>query len=92
MRPRFWSDAAICSRPADGGDADRGVFDSGEFGYLVSPVTGDGVRVDRLTQFYLLARRQSAAHRADMPARIGAAMPGADGTGRRLSSQRRASL
>jgi SAM-dependent methyltransferase len=33
---------------------------SGELGYLASPVTGGGVRVDRVTQMLLLARREGA--------------------------------
>jgi SAM-dependent methyltransferase len=34
---------------------------SAEFGYLASPVTGGGVRVDRATQIYLLARHLGVA-------------------------------
>ena len=34
--------------------------DSGDLGYLASPVTGGGVRVDRLTQLYLQAKRDGA--------------------------------
>jgi hypothetical protein len=33
---------------------------SAEFGYLASPVTGGGVRVDRIAQIYLRGRREGA--------------------------------
>jgi SAM-dependent methyltransferase len=33
---------------------------SAEFGYLASPVTGGGVRVDRIAQIYLRSRREGA--------------------------------
>jgi len=48
--------------------------DTGEFGYLASPVTGGGVRVDRLTQLYLLARLRGHADPAEMLAKL---VPGA---------------
>ena len=57
--------------PADG-DAERAISvrtfndavlaraaDNAEFGYLASAVTGGGVRVDRLTQLYLIAKARS---------------------------------
>jgi SAM-dependent methyltransferase len=41
-------------------------LDTAEFGYLASSVTGGGVRVDRLTQLYLLARLKGQADPAEM--------------------------
>ena len=53
---------------------------SAEFGYLASPVTGGGVRVDRVTQLYLLARSGTSdpATTLDKLAQSGA-LSGADG-------------
>jgi SAM-dependent methyltransferase len=52
-----------------------------ELGYLASPVTGGGVRVDRLTQMYLLARREGVADPKLALAKLaeGGALSGADG-------------
>jgi SAM-dependent methyltransferase len=53
-------------------------MDSSEFGYLASPVTGGGVRVDRLTQLYLFAQLRGLADPAEMLAKLalGASAPG----------------
>ena len=57
-------------------------MDSPEFGYLASPVTGGGVRVDRLTQLYLFAQMRGLADPAELLAKLkqGAAAPGDDAT------------
>jgi SAM-dependent methyltransferase len=43
--------------------------ESTELGYLASPVTGGGIRVDRLTQLYLLAKVQDGANPTDLMAK-----------------------
>src|SRR5258708_23502648 len=43
--------------------------ESTELGYRASPVTGGGVRADRLTQLYLLARVQDGANSTDLMAK-----------------------
>ena len=45
-------------------------MESAEFAYLASPVTGGGVRVDRLAQLYLFARRQGVADPAHVLAKL----------------------
>jgi hypothetical protein len=56
------------------------VMDSPEFGYLASPVTGGGVRVDRLTQLYLFAQMRGLGDPAELLAKLkqGASAPGDD--------------
>jgi hypothetical protein len=44
--------------------------ESTELGYLASPVTGGGIRVDRLTQLYLLAKAQDGANPAEHMAKM----------------------
>jgi hypothetical protein len=44
--------------------------ESAELGYLASPVTGGGIRVDQLTQLYLLAKQNGAADPAGLMAKI----------------------
>jgi SAM-dependent methyltransferase len=44
--------------------------ESAELGYLASPVTGGGIRVDQLTQLYLLAKQQSAPDPGGLMAKI----------------------
>ena len=55
-------------------------MDSPEFGYLASPVTGGGVRVDRLTQLYHFAKLRGLADPTEMLAKLalGASAPGGD--------------
>jgi hypothetical protein len=45
-------------------------MESAEFGYLASPVTGGAVRVDRVAQLYLFARRRDVADPAEMIAAV----------------------
>src|SRR5260370_42040457 len=47
----------------------EGGKESTELGYLASPVTGGGIRVDRLTQLYLLAKVQDGANPTDLMAK-----------------------
>jgi SAM-dependent methyltransferase len=49
----------ICARAFNAAVLARATH-SAEFGYLASPVTGGGVRVDRMTQMYLLAGSRAA--------------------------------
>jgi SAM-dependent methyltransferase len=46
------------------------VMESAELGYLASPVTGGGVRVDRLSQLYLLARQRGIDDPTEMLAKL----------------------
>jgi hypothetical protein len=46
--------------------------ESGDLGYLASPVTGGGVRVDQLTQLYLQAKKASCEDPAGVLAAIAA--------------------
>jgi hypothetical protein len=46
------------------------VAESAEFRYLASPVTGGGVHVDRLSQFYLLARQRGIQDPTEMLAKL----------------------
>ena len=46
--------------------------DSADLGYLASPVTGGGIRVDQLTQLYLHAKRAGSDDPADMLAGVAA--------------------
>jgi SAM-dependent methyltransferase len=43
---------------------------SNELGYLASPVTGGGIRADRVSQLYLLAKAQDGANPADLMAKM----------------------
>jgi hypothetical protein len=54
--------------------------ETGDFGFLASPVTGGGVAVDRLTRLYLLARLKGVTDPTDALARLakGAATPSGD--------------
>ncbi|MBV8193458.1 MAG: class I SAM-dependent methyltransferase [Alphaproteobacteria bacterium] len=45
-------------------------MESVELGYLASPVTGGGVRVDRLSQLYLLAKLRGLADPTEMLAKL----------------------
>ena len=54
-------------------------IESGEFGYLASPVTGGGVRVDRVAQLYLFAQRRGVADPAEMLAKLARAASDPDG-------------
>ena len=47
--------------------------DNAEFGYLASAATGGGVRVDRLTQLYLIARARGIDDPTDALAKLAAA-------------------
>lgn len=47
--------------------------DSAEFGYLASSATGGGVRVDRLTQLYLIAKARGIDDPTDALAKLAAA-------------------
>jgi len=60
-------------------------MDSGEFGYLASPVTGGGVRVDRLTQLYLLAQRRGLADPTELIAALAGGEPSAAEAARDLA-------
>jgi hypothetical protein len=73
-----------------GGDAQRttsvGAFneavlaravDNAEFGYLASAMTGGGVRVDRLTQLYLIAKARGMADPTSVLAKLVLAAHGA---------------
>lgn len=55
--------------------------ESGELGYLASPMTGGGVRVDRITQIYLSASRQGLADPGTQLAKLleATALSGSDG-------------
>src|SRR6266446_7567361 len=44
--------------------------ESAELGYLASPVKGGGIRVDQLTQLYLLAKQEGATDPAGLIAKI----------------------
>jgi len=62
--------------------------ESDELGYLASPVTGGGVRVDRMTQLYLLAKQEGAADPAAALAALAARGGGfADRDGKPLAPE-----
>src|SRR5262249_15584259 len=54
-------------------------MESAEFGYLASPVTGGGVRVDRVAQLYLFAERRGLADPTEMLAKLALATPASEG-------------
>ncbi len=53
--------------------------DNAEFGYLASAMTGGGVRVDRLTQLYLIAKARGMTDPTSVLAKLVLAAHGADG-------------